>query len=73
MYAFVIFLNRNLNELSLKGRPLSTNIERLKEMYIERQPEYKKIADAEVFVHENIADTIKYILNVFYGGLYEKN
>lgn len=70
---FVIFLNRNLNELSLKGRPLSTNIERLKEMYIERQPEYKKIADAEVFVHENIADTIKYILNVFYGGLYEKN
>lgn len=70
---FVIFLNRNLNELSLKGRPLSTNIERLKEMYIERQPEYKKIADAEVFVQENIADTIKYILNVFYGGLYEKN
>ena len=70
---FVIFLNRNLNELSLKGRPLSTNIERLKEMYIERQPEYKKIADAEVYVQENISDTVESVIRIFMGELYEKN
>ena len=70
---FVVFLNRDIKELSLSGRPLSTDRERLKEMYLERYPKYKEIADAEILVQNKISDTVKYILNIFYGGLYEKN
>lgn len=70
---FVVFLNRNLNELSLQGRPLSTSKECLKEMYIERYPKYKEIADVEVYVQENISDTVESVIRIFMGELYEKN
>lgn len=70
---FVVFLNRDIDELSLSGRPLSTDRERLKEMYRERYPKYKEIADTEVLVQDKISDTVKNILNNFYGELYEKN
>ncbi|MBE7092471.1 MAG: hypothetical protein E7365_04765 [Clostridiales bacterium] len=70
---FVVFLNRDINELSLKGRPLSTDRERLKEMYLERYPKYKEIADTEIVVQNKISDTVNKILNMFYGDLYEKN
>ncbi len=70
---FVVFLNRNVDDLSLNGRPLSTDRERLKEMYLERYPKYKEIADIEIAVQNSISDTVNIILNGFYGGLYEKN
>lgn len=70
---FVVFLNRNVDDLSLNGRPLSTDRERLKEMYLERYPKYKEIADIEITVQNSISDTVNIILNGFYGGLYEKN
>ena len=66
---FVVFLNREIEELSLQGRPLSTSKERLKEMYLERYPKYKEIADVEVYVQENISDTVESVIRLFMGGI----
>ncbi len=63
--AFVVFLDRNINELSLKGRPLSTDRQRLKEMYNERYSKYKEIADAEVIVAKTVSETVELVLNKF--------
>lgn len=70
---FVVFLIRDINELSLKGRPLSTDKERLKEMYFERLPKYQEIADAEVVVQSKISDTVDNIIKIFKGDDYETN
>lgn len=45
---YFVFLERDINSLSTKGRPLSKDIETLKTMYAERLPYYKSIADLVV-------------------------
>lgn len=64
---FIVFLNRPIENLATKGRPLSTDIQRLKEMFDERYPKYKEISDVEVFVDGSVDDTVNKIVNLFSG------
>ena len=45
---YFVFIERDINSLSTKGRPLSKDIETLKKMYAERYPYYKSAADLVV-------------------------
>lgn len=62
---FVVLLNRPVDKLATKGRPLSTDLLRLKEMYNERYPKYKEISDAEVFVDGSVDETANKIIQLF--------
>ena len=49
---------RDINSLDTKGRPLSTNIEGIKEMEKERMPIYKKWADETIYNDKDINNFI---------------
>lgn len=66
---FVVFLNRPVEMLATNGRPLSTDLSRLKEMLNERYIKYKEISDAEVFVKGSVDDTVNEIVKLFLGGM----
>ena len=58
---FVIFLDRNINNLSFEGRPLSQGEDAIKKMYKERIDLYTKYADAVADSNvpvEEVADNI---------------
>jgi len=44
----IYYLRRELAELEIEGRPLSKNLETLKQLEIEREPLYCRFADADV-------------------------
>lgn len=44
----IYYLRRELTELEIEGRPLSKNLETLKQLEIEREPLYCRFADAEI-------------------------
>jgi shikimate dehydrogenase len=54
----VFFLNRKLENLATKGRPLSTDIEALQKMYDKRLPLYEKYSDYTIDSVENISDNV---------------
>ena len=62
--SFVIFLKRDISQLSQNGRPLSKGISALEEMYECRLPLYKLTADAEIDVCEEKEDTLKSVLEL---------
>ncbi len=62
---FVVFLERDLEKLSLKGRPLSKNLNNLKVMYEERYPLYNKIKDVTVKVENTPEETAEEIIKLF--------
>ena len=60
--SIVFYIKRDINKLSLTGRPLSKNLEVLKEMEKERAPLYNKMADIIINAEEgNINSTAKKI------------
>lgn len=63
----VLFLNRPLEALALKGRPLSKSMDSLREMTTKRIPLYKKYSDYIIDVLENPYETINFILKVLGG------
>ncbi|MBQ3099958.1 MAG: AAA family ATPase [Clostridia bacterium] len=62
--SFVVFLKRDIPELSKKGRPLSKDISALKEMYKLRLPLYELTADAEIDICEKQEDTLNNLLEL---------
>ncbi len=62
---FIVFLERNVEELVMEGRPLSTSIDRLKEMYKERLPLYRSLADFIIKVENTPKNTADDILKKF--------
>lgn len=68
----VVFLERPLNRLEKKGRPLSTDSRTLEKMYDERLPLYNGIKDISVNNDNNFEIIIDKILDNL-GGYYEKD
>ncbi len=62
--AKVIFLSRDIEALSTKGRPLSKNIEALQAMYAERLPLYRAVSHVEIPVQETPDATVAKIMEV---------
>ncbi len=62
---FVVFLERDLEKLSLKGRPLSKNLDNLKVMYKERYPLYNEIKDVTVRVENTPEEAAEEIIKLF--------
>lgn len=69
---FIVFLDRNIEELATGGRPLSTGLDRLKEMYKERYPLYVSLADCTVKIEKTPQKTATEILKNFLGDYDEK-
>ncbi len=65
--AFVVFLERDLEKLSTEGRPLSKNIETLKNMYNERYSLYDEIKDVAVKIDKTPSEISKKIIELFYN------
>ncbi len=55
---FVVWIKRDINSLEQIGRPLSKDIDTIKEMYTLREPLYKSIADIVVSNGENYLNTV---------------
>ena len=51
----VFFLDRDIKNLAMDGRPLSSSFETIKRMHEERLPLYKKYSDYVIACNENIA------------------
>lgn len=62
----VFWLKRELTELSTEGRPLSVNLDNLKNMYEKRRPVYSAFADAEAENNGAPQNTAAYIAEKFY-------
>ncbi len=59
--SFVMFLNRPVEKLSRRKRPLSKDLESLKNMYEKRISYYKEVSDIEIDVEESISKTYEKI------------
>lgn len=65
----VIYIERDLDQLDTKGRPLSQGgIDRLNNIYEKRNPIYKKLSDYRVKNNKSLLETVEEIVKV-----YEKN
>lgn len=62
---FIVFLERDVEKLAMGGRPLSTDIKRLQEMYKERYPLYMELKDALIKVKGTPDETAKEIAKYF--------
>ncbi len=63
----VYYLNRSLNRLATKGRPLSANRSDLPDMFAKRNPVYKALCHREFPVTEGKPDAVTNdILEDFY-------
>lgn len=58
----VVWLKRDINSLSTKGRPLSKSIEEVKKLYLERKDLYSQCADVVVCNDKSVQETVKEIL-----------
>ncbi len=62
---FIVFLERPIEELATDGRPLSTDIEKLRLMYQQRYPLYCRFADKKIAVAESSEQTAGLIIKSF--------
>ncbi|MBR2861757.1 MAG: shikimate kinase [Clostridia bacterium] len=62
---FVVYLERDIEELFTSGRPLSKDITALKQMFSARESLYKEISDVTVKVGENPTKTAQSIIERF--------
>ncbi|NLP48623.1 MAG: hypothetical protein GX345_06735 [Clostridiales bacterium] len=63
--AFVVFLDRALDELATEGRPLSADPEKLRAMYVTRLPIYKAVSDKIVLNDKGPKEAAAHILDLF--------
>jgi len=59
-------LVRNVEQLSTEGRPLSTSLERLKEMEVEREVHYRRFADVTVENNGALEAAVEAVLRDFW-------
>ena len=69
MNGFVVWITRDLNLLSMKGRPLSQSREALERMWREREPLYASCADARVDNDGTLASCKTQIEEAFHEAL----
>lgn len=62
--SLVIYIKRDINNLSMEGRPLSKDIEALKIIETNREPLYNKYCDIQVDNNNSVEETIKKILSI---------
>lgn len=62
---FIVWLKRDLEELSLNGRPLSKDLDTLKKIYNERHLLYSELSEISVHIKGNPRETAIEILNYF--------
>ncbi len=60
--AVVVFLERKLDALATNGRPLSKSREAIEELYKQRLPLYREVADVTVTVHGTPEETCRRIM-----------
>lgn len=60
----LVFIDRQLKELSSEGRPLSKGSEKKKALYYKRLPIYTAISDAKIFVDADAATIAERISNI---------
>lgn len=64
----IIFIDRDINNIKTDdSRPLSSNVEKLKKLYIERYPLYKKASDYIIRNNDSIDECLKEILEIIKG------
>lgn len=61
----IYFINRKLDRLSTKGRPLSSGIEALKRLYSQRAKIYRSMCDKEIFSNQEIDSCASEIVDDF--------
>jgi shikimate dehydrogenase len=66
----IYYIKRNLNDLCMENRPLSTDITALKEMEQTRMPVYEKISDCEITNNATIADATERLVSDFHKNIY---
>lgn len=54
----VVFLERDVSKLATEGRPLSTDEEKLRQMYAQRYELYKEVADFSVKTNDDVSITV---------------
>lgn len=59
---YIVFLERAVEELAMEDRPLSENLEKLRQLYVQRYPLYKRFCDICIPVAESSAQTAARIL-----------
>lgn len=60
--SYIIFLDRDVNKLERKGRPLSKDIQSLEMLYKDRYNIYKSIASKEIKVLEDMDKTLELVI-----------
>lgn len=65
---FIVFLDRDIKSLATDGRPLSTDLNRLREMYNERHPLYMSLCDVKISVAGTKDEVAEEIIKSFLGG-----
>ena len=64
----IIFIDRDINNIKTDdSRPLSSNVEKLKKLYIDRYPLYKKASDYIVSNNDSIDECLKEIAGIIKG------
>ena len=68
------YIKRDTDKLATAGRPLSKGgIEKLNELYTERNPVYESVSDYEISINENPKECAKHINNLIFGGNKHEN
>lgn len=62
----VVWLNKQLDKLATSGRPLSSDIEKLKQMQAIRTPLYHSVSDIKIDVKNDCEATAKEIISMFF-------
>ena len=63
---FIVYVDRNLEKLKTKGRPLSKNFTEIEKLFLERNKLYEAACEIKVDNNKNIRKTIFTILEKFY-------
>lgn len=66
----IVYLHRKLKDLATEGRPLSSDMEKLKGLYYKRLPIYLSVAKALALVDENPTVTLKNVETALAGEEY---
>ena len=61
----IFFIERDLDKVSRKGRPLATSLDAVKALFEKRKPTYQAFADYTVLNDKGIEDAVKEILSIY--------
>ena len=61
----IFFIQRDLDKVSRKGRPLATSLDAVKELFEKRKPMYQAFADYTISNDKGIEDAVKEIVTIY--------